>query len=203
MKLNLEMSYFSKFKIWLKPPSLVGARMPAEIIPLGLASLELSLVGWGWVLLEGSGITEPRRWFWHDQSLTFFVPVGSHPILTVANPWGSKRYQLDATSAREEVWVPHDNHFQFRLPDSASTKLPGAPQKSPSRQWLAAGFNAPGRGHWRVHLLTGRTVALPPHPLPPSDLSLLAIPSLKLDHWHATTPMEDLDRRIQRAVIAD
>ena len=203
MKLNLDMSYISKFKIWLKSPSLIDASMPAEIIPLGLTSLELSLAGWGWVRLEGSGISEPRRWFWHDQSLTFFVPVGSHPILTLANPWGSKRYELDATSAREEVWVPHGSYFQFRLPDSASTRLPGVPQELPSSQWLAAGINAPGRGHWRVHLPTGRTVVLPRQPLPPPNLSLLSLPSLKLDNWHATTPMEDLNRRLQRAAIAD
>ena len=185
----------SRFQRWLERPSLLAACMPTEIIPQGLASLELKLTGWGWVRLEGTENFEPRRWFWYDQVLTLFVPVGSHPVLTLGNLWGSKRYQVDATSGREEVWVPHDEYFIFKLPDSALTNLPQAPKDTPTAQWKAAGINASGSGHWRVHLPTGRAVTLLAAP------SALSLPDLKLDDWRASTPMDEIDRRLKRVAI--
>jgi hypothetical protein len=179
---------------WLGGPRLLLVTMPSEIIPQGLVSIELTLAGWGWVQIEGTGRREARKWFWHDQNLILFVPVGSRPTLTLVNFWGSQRYQVDATAGREEVWVPHDNHFQFRLPDSAAVNLPGARLESPTQQWQAAGINALGNGHWRVHMPTDRAVTLP---APPDPVSL---PALKLERWRSTAPMDDLDRRLQRTI---
>ncbi len=182
---------------WLERPRLLLAAMPAEIIPQGLVSLELTLAGWGWLQLEGTGRRERRKWFWHDQQFSLFVPVGSRPILTLANLWGAQRYQVDATAGRQEVWVPHDHHFQCRLPDSAATHLPNAHVDSPTHQWRAAGINAPGQGHWRIHMPVGHNVTLP---TPPDPVSL---PALKLEKWRSTAPMDELDRRIQRTMSAN
>lgn len=182
---------------WLEGPRLLLATMPTEIIPQGLVSLELALAGWGWLRLEGTGSRERRKWFWSDQDLTLFVPVGSRPILTLGNLWGSQRYQVDATAGREEVWVPHENHFQFRLPDSAATNLPDGHLDSPTQRWRAAGINAPGNGHWRIHMPTGRKVTLPDQPDP------VSLPALKLESWRSTAPMDEMDRRIQRTISAN
>lgn len=187
----------SRFQRWLERPSLLAASMPTEIIPQGLASLELKLTGWGWVRLEGTENFEPRRWFWHDQVLTLFVPVGSHPVLTLGNLWGSKSYQVDATSGRDEILVSHDEHYIFKLPDSALTNLPQAPKDTPTAQWKAAGINASGSGHWRVHMPTGHSVALPAAP------PAVSLPNLTHDDWRASAPMDELDRRLKRVAITD
>jgi hypothetical protein len=178
----------SRLQRWLEGPRLLLATMPNEIIPQGLVTLELKLTGWGWIRLEGTGSRDPRKWFWNDQDLTLFVPVGSRPILTIRNLWGTRRYQVDATTVRDEVWVPHGNRFLFRLPDSAQTNLPDAPMETPIQHWRAAGINAPGNGHWRVHMPTGRTVLLPASPNP------VSLPALKLEGWRSTAPIDDLDR---------
>lgn len=184
----------SRLLRWFEGPRLLLATMPNEIIPQGLVTLELNLAGWGWVRLEGAGRREPRKWFWCDQDLTLFVPVGSHSILTVGNLWGTRRYQVDATTQREEVWVPHGHCFLFKLPDSASANLPSGPLESPTHAWRAAGINAPGNGHWRVHLPTDRTVTLPASPHP------VSMPVLQLEDWRTTAPMDALDRRVQQAI---
>lgn len=187
----------SKFLQWLKRPRLLAAHMPTEIIPQGLVSLELKLAGWGWLQLESSGNPEPRKWFWQDQDFTLFVPVGSHPILTIGNLWGTHRYQVDATAGREEVWVPHSTHFLFRLPDSASTTLPKSGLDLPTDSWRAAGINASGSGHWQMHLPTDRAVKLPNHPHP------VASPNLKIGQWRPNTPMDDLDHQLTRAATTN
>jgi hypothetical protein len=187
----------SRLLRWLEGPRLLLATMPTEIIPQGLVTLELKLAGWGWVRLEATGNRERRKWFWNDQDLTLFVPVGSRPILTLGNLWGTQRYQVDATAGRKEVWVPHDNHYQFRLPDSAATNLPSGRLDLPTQRWRAAGINAPGNGHWHVHMPTGRTVTLPAQPDP------VSLPALKLESWRTTAPMDELDRRIQRTMSAN
>ncbi len=191
-------SYWSsKYLKWLKRPRLLAAHMPSEIIPQGLVSLELRVAGWGWVLLEGTGNPEPRKWFWNDQDFTLFAPVGSHPILTLGNLWGTHRYQVDATAGREEVWVPHSTHFLFRLPDSASTNTPNSLLNLPSDCWRAAGINSSGSGHWRMHLPTDRATTIPNHPPP------LASPNLRIGEWRANAPMDDLDHRLVRAANTD
>lgn len=200
MNPNVENRYSpktSRFQRWLKGPRLLLATMPSEIIPQGLVTLELKLTGWGWIRLEGTDSRAPRKWFWKDQDLTLFVPVGSRPILRIRNLWGTRRYQVDATTGRDEVWVPHGNRFLFRLPDSAQTNLPGAPMETPTHHWRAAGINVPGNGHWRVHMPTGRTFLLPESP------NTVSLPALKLENWRTTAPMDDLDRRIQRAASAN
>jgi hypothetical protein len=187
----------SRFLQWLKRPRLLASHMPTEIIPQGLVSIELKVAGWGWTRLEVSGEPKPRKWFWKDQGITLFAPVGSHPILTLGNLWGTRRYQVDATAGREEVWVPPSTRFLFRLPDSASTNLPKSPLGIPSDCWRAAGVNASGSGHWRMHLPTDRTVMLPKPP------PALAPPDFKLDKWHPKLSMDDLDRRLTRAANTD
>ena len=183
------------FLNWLKRPYLLGVTMPTTIFPQGLVSLELKLTGWGWVKLEGTGSVEPRHWFFKNRNLTLFVPVGSHPILTIRNFWGAKNYQIDAESEREEVWIPHSHRFTFRLPDSVSTRIAAPALTSPIDVWRASEVNAPGNGHWRIHMPTGTIASLPTMPNPPN------LVSQKFNDWRPMIPMNDLDHRIQQTSI--
>jgi hypothetical protein len=182
---------------WFKSPRLLSSQMPTEVIPQGLVSLELKVAGWGWLQLHGTGNREPSKWFWRNQDFTLFIQVGSKPILTLGNLWGTHHYQVDATAGREEVWIPHGTHFQLRLPDLTSTYLPKSILNFPSDCWRAAGINASGSSHWLMHLPSDRADMLSNHS--PS----LTSTNLRLGDWRTNIPMNDLDHRVMRAGNTD
>ena len=165
-------------------PRLLQARLPSEIIPHGLTSLELDLDGWGWVQLEGPKGIEPRIHFWREQFLTLFVPAGSCQVLRVGNFWGTSRYQIDATTLRSEVWVPHESNFRLQLPVSAKVILPLKATSLPSDQWRAARVDTATVIHW------------PMARLEPRRISPLSLPGSSLPTWKVDSPMQGLQERL-------
>jgi hypothetical protein len=179
---------------WLKSPRLLGASMPTEIIPQGLVSLEIEVAGWGWVQLKGTGLNEPRQWFFQQDKLTLFVPVGSNPTLIVRNLFGRHLFEINAESERKENWISHSSRFIIKPPEYVATKMVAPEVTSPNQLWMISSLQVLN-SKWRFNQPIGNKISLP------ASQIRNTLPNVKLNDWHTLIPMSDLDHRIQQTSI--
>jgi hypothetical protein len=98
--------------MWFGRPRLINHRMATEIIDVGEVSLDVTVKGWGYVRLKNTGQKSQGLWIFGQRNINFFIQVGAQPKLEMLNVFGVRRFLVDATTDRAEVWVSHERMFR-------------------------------------------------------------------------------------------